>query len=269
LDVVFFLKAMPTDAMRALDWPAETKLVGLNPNKSGEPTSADYSALAASLKGSDGRILPNLLEKYAKVDEVGRVAFLGFSAAHGFLDPYARNDEDRAATSAYILMDATFDGFGAQHGKPGYVAFAEDAVDGDRLLWTATANSATWDPVAKKATHLTGTESWELVWNDVLEATGRSEKEAQLRDPLPEPAGGAHQLGQLLFWYEYVNSDGSSQIAHTDMGKLITPAFEAYLIPWWKGELGGSKALLIGAAIAGAAGAAWLANKWLRRRRAG
>lgn len=259
-DVVFFLKAMPTNAMRALPWPTDTQLIGLNPNVSGEPNSAHYAQLAASLKDSSGRILPNLLAKYAKGIDVGRVAFVGFSAAHGFLDPYARNDADREATSAYLLFDATFDGFGAKHGKPGYVAFARDAAEGKRLLVTTTANSATWDPVAKKATHLTGNESWQLVWNDLL-AEGFSESEANPAGEMPDPAGGVHRMNDL-WWYEYVKADGSSEVAHTNMGKLIAPMLEAHLIPFWKGG-GSGKALVLGGA---AALAFYFAYRWWRAR---
>lgn len=258
-DVIFFLKAMPNQAMRDLPWPKDTKLIPLSPAVSGEPNSAHYSQLAASLKGSDGRILPNLLAKYAKGLEVERVAFVGFSAAHGFLDPYARNDADREATSAYLLFDATFDGFGAKHGKPGYVAFARDAAEGKRLLVTTTANSATWDPVAKKATHLTGTESWQLVWNDLL-AEGFSESEAEPRGSMPAADGGVHRIGDL-FWYEYVKADGASQIAHTDMGKLILPMLEAHLLPYWKG---GGKGWVI--ASGAAALALYFGYQWLKRR---
>lgn len=256
-DVVFFLKAMPNQAMRDLHWPKETKLIPLSPAVSGEPNSAHYSQLAASLKDADGRILPNLLSKYAKGLDVERVAFVGFSAAHGFLDPFARNDADREATSAYLLFDATFDGFGAKHGKPGYVAFARDAAEGDRLMVTTTANSATWDPVAKKATHLTGNESWQLVWADLL-AEGYSESEAEPRGSMPPADGGVHRIGDL-FWYEYVTPEGGSQIQHTEMGKLILPMLEAHLIPYWSG--GRAPFLVIGGA---AALALYFGYRWLK-----
>ena len=56
-----------------------------------------------------------------------------------------------------------------------------------------------------------------------------------------DPAGGVHQLGSLAFWYEYVESNGESQIAHTSMGKVVEPMLAAYLVPYWSGELGGGK----------------------------
>lgn len=257
-DVVFFLKAMPNQAMRDLPWPKETKLIPLSPNVSGEPNGAHYAQLAASLKDADGRILPNLLSKYAKGIDVERVAFVGFSAAHGFLDPYARNDADREATSAYLLFDATFDGFGSKHGKPGYVAFARDAAAGERLMVTTTANSATWDPVAKKATHLTGNESWQLVWNDLLAEGWLAADDVGPRGDMPAADGGVHRINDL-YWYEYVRADGSSQIAHTEMGKLILPMLSAHLIPYWSG--GRAPFLVIGGA---AALALYFGYKWLR-----
>ncbi len=262
-DLVFFLKDYPDPKLLTeLEWPSETKLIGIGP---GDLSSTAFSSLAASLKDAEGRILPNLLDKYAPGVEVGRIAFVGFSAAFGLLDPLARNAADRAAISAYLLLDATFDGFGSKHGKPGYVAFGEEAARGERLLVTTTANTATWDPVAKKAAHLTGTESWELVWNDLV-AEGFSENDIAPREPLPPPDGGAHQLGRLLFWYEYVKSNGESQIAHQDMGKLRKPLLEAYLVPYWKGELGGGAfADLMKAAIIG--GFAIAAYRWWKKRK--
>jgi hypothetical protein len=262
-DLVFFLKDYPDPKLLTeLEWPGETKLIGIGP---GNLSSTAFSSLAASLKDADGRILPNLLKKYAPGVEPGRIAFVGFSAAFGLLDPLARNQDDREAISAYLLLDATFDGFGAKHGKPGYVEFGRDAARGDRLLVTTTANTATWDAAAGKPAHLTGNESWELVWND-LEAEGFSESDISARDPMPAPDGGARQLGSLLFWYEYVKSNGESQIAHQDMGKLRRPMLEAYLIPYWRGELGGGgMGKLIAFAMLG--GLVWAGAKWLNKRR--
>lgn len=262
-DLVFFLKDYPDPKLLTeLDWPDETKLIGIGP---GDLSSTAFSSLAASLKDADGRILPNLLEKYAPGVTPGRIAFVGFSAAFGLLDPLARHPEDRAAISAYLLLDATFDGFGAKHGKPGYVEFGRDAARGERLLVTTTANTATWNAAEGKAAHLTGNESWSLVWAD-LEAEGFSERDIAPREPMPAPDGGAHQLGSLLFWYEYVKDNGESQVAHQDMGKLRRPLLEAYLIPYWRGELGSNMGTLIAYAMIGGlvvAGYRW----WKKRRR--
>ncbi len=89
-DVVFFLKAPVHSAYKDYAWPGDVKLIGLEPPK-GVCGGADwrcssaYGALWQQLKGSDGRVMPNLLARYARGIDVGRVAFVGFSAAHGFL----------------------------------------------------------------------------------------------------------------------------------------------------------------------------------------
>jgi len=233
-DLVFYIKGSKQADMDRIAWPSATKVI---PVYEGDPSTL-YSALASNLRDTNGRILPNFLSRYARGITPGRIAFAGFSAAHGFLNPLLAQAEDRAAISAVLLMDATFDGFGAKHGKSGYVAFGKEAAAGRKLLFTSTANTATWDPVNHRATHLTGSESFRLVWDDVAAATGKSASEADVRPPLPAPVGGAYRMGNL-FWYRYVNPDSTSQIDHVHQEGLAGEAMAAYLAPYWAGQLGG------------------------------
>lgn len=258
-DVVFFVKAFPRGS--DLPWPRQTRLVGLDLPAAfscggvDRLCSSGYRRWVDHLRVGDGRALPKLLERYAP-DADGRVAFVGFSAAHGLLDPLAASDADRRDISAYILMDATFNALGSSAGKPGYVQFAADAADGDRLLVTPTANSG--------AGHMTGRDSWRLVWEDAQAITGATPKRIGPRGSMPAPAGGAWQLGDLCFWYDYTEPGGRSQIAHTAMGKLVEPVLSSYLIPYWSGELSPSwpwYLLFAGAAAGTAYGAYRLARR--------
>lgn len=250
MDAVFFLKSYPTRSVREIRFPNETRLVVIDPPGSGEATSGAFAGLYASLRDSDGRVVPNLLRRYLKgdADRVRRVAFLGFSAAHGFLSPLASVDADRRLISAYILIDATFNASGSTEGKPGYVKFGVDAARGERLMLSLTSNTGHG--------HLTGNESWKLVWKDVRARTWRWSWPGRCRRPLPCPVGGVHTLGDDLYWYEYVHADGKPQILHWEMGPLIRPALEAYLVPYWEGRVGLSWSRIAGYAAASAAMAA-------------
>jgi hypothetical protein len=240
-DVVFFLKSMATSAVRALPWPRPTVFVNLDPGPlscGGEDRlcSAAYTRLWQSLRDSRGQVMPTLLGRYARGVSVGRVAFVGFSAAHGFLNPLADNPADRAMIDAYVLMDATFGG-----GKTGYASIALDAVRGRRLVVTTTSNTG-------------GDDGWQLVWQRVLAAAHQQPKRVEARSPMPEPSGGAYRLGSSLYWLRYVNAQGGTELPHWEMGSVLAPMIAAYLIPYWQGGLGFPIGhLLAGAALAGGA----------------
>lgn len=224
-DVIFFLKAVPTAAIKALPWPRETKFVALDPGSLG-CTGADrlcssaYSRMWQAYGGPSGSFVETMLQRNG-ISDPERIAFLGFSAAHGLLNPLANNDRDRSLISAYVLMDATFGG-----GKTGYVKFLEDAARGERLLITPTSNTG-------------GDDGWSAVWEAAQVATGIAPERIAARPPLPEPSGGAYQLGKLGFYYRFVNASGGSELPHWEMGKIQTETVEAYLLPYFQGKLGG------------------------------
>jgi hypothetical protein len=220
-DVVFFLKSMVPKDARGLDWPGDTKLIAVDPptqlmcGGTDPRCSTAYSNLWSWLRDGQGRVMPNFLKKYAPGISVDRVAFVGFSAAHGFLNPLAHNPDDRARISAYLLLDATFGG-----GKTGYVEFGKDAVSGERLLVTTTSNTG-------------GDESWQLVWNEV--AKGETPDAISARAPMPQPSGGVRQLGNDLYWYRFVNANGGTELPHWEMHKVTTALIAAHLVPYWSG----------------------------------
>jgi hypothetical protein len=251
MDLVFFLKAAPTAADRALPWPRPTELLGIDPTEhrceGADPRcSSAYTRLWHALRDpATGRVMPNLLARYAKGRQVDRVAFVGFSAAHGLLDPLVTHPADRAAISAYILLDATFGG-----GKAGYKAMASDAAAGRTLLVTATSNTG-------------GDAAWRLVWDDVVARTGRRPSQIAARPPMPPPSGGAWRLGDDLFYYRYVNAQGGTELPHWEMGKLQNAILAAHLVPYW-----GERSHLLWYGLAATATGGYLGYRLIKRRRA-
>lgn len=251
-DGVFFLKLPVPKGAEQYDWPQPTVLRAIDPpaglmcGGTDPRCSSAYTRLWQSLRGADGRVLPNFLRRYApEVD--GRVTFVAHSAPHGFLDPLATNAEDRHAIAAYLLLDATFGG-----GKTGYKAFAAEAARGDRLLVTSTANTG-------------GDDGWQLVWNDAVATTGMAPHSLEPRAPMPAPSGGVFGLGKLLYWYRFVDAQGGSELPHWHQHELAGPMMQAYLVPYLRGELGHGwvKPLAIAATAAAVAAGGW----WLGRRR--
>lgn len=236
-DVVFFLKAYPSKEIQALPW-GDVKLIGVDPPpnlmcEGKDPRcSTAYSNMWQWLKDADGRVLPNFLAHYAKGIEVGRIAFVGFSAAHGFLNPLTDNDADRADIDALILMDASFGG-----GKTGYRKYVVDAAKGTKLFATTTAFTG-------------GDTSFSVVWAEAEDELGMPSVLEEAKPPMPQPSGGSYRLGELAYYLRYVdpNNPKSGELPHWEMGKVIAPMLEAYLIPYWRGDLRG--------------GGAWKAAAW-------
>ena len=236
-DVIFFLKSTPGKSAQ-LPWPdPNTKLIGLDPGSLSctgvdRLCSTAYSRMWSTYGGPQGRFVETMLKKHG-VTNPGRVAFVGYSASHGLLNPLANNDADRARISAYVLLDASFGG-----GKSGYVKFVKDAAQNKRMLVTTTSNTG-------------GDDSWGPVWDQAEAELGEESRATEARAPVPQPSGGAWQLGKLAYYLRYVDQKGNTELPHWEMGKVQTPLVQAYLLAYWQGKLGGfpwGKAL--GAAIA-------------------
>ena len=220
-DGVFFLKATPKRASLGKD----VKVIGLDPVSMGfacggtdKYCSTAYSQMWQALGGKNG-VIPTLRKKYA-ID--GRVAFVSFSAGHGFMNPMLNVDSDRDGVSAVLLVDSTFGG-----GKTGYVKAAIDAAYGKLLLATTTSNTG-------------GDNDWRKhVWQPALDATNKAPIKVAARPPMPEPSGGVEQLGDLLYYYRFVNDKGGTELPHWEMGKIQDKFVDAMLVPYWAGGLGG------------------------------
>lgn len=258
-DVVFYLKAAASQAEADLDWPGPILLIGLDPVSMGlgcggtdKYCSTAFSSMWQALRGPDGSVMDRLLAKYVKGVKVNRVAFLGFSAAHGFLNPMLNNDSDRARTSAVVMMDTCFGS-----GKTGFIKALQDAAAGKMLYATLTSHQSGMK-VGSAGVLQSGTECFE---QQVLAPSGLKAEPVEARPPMFEPKGGAWQIGKSGFWLRGTDDAGHVDVAHYNLGsKQQRAMLEAYLLPYWKGELGGAVPwqMMAGAALAlGGAAAAY------------
>lgn len=217
-DAIFFLKEYAKGS--DLPWLRPTKLIALDPgiyrSTGTDPlTSTAYNQLYNSLKDANGEVIPNLLRKNG-IAPGGRVAFVGFSAALGFLSPMLANDADRARIDSVLLMDACFGG-----SKPGYQAALRDASEGRMLLVSSTALSE--GPLLQAG--------GACFRESVLKPTGLPTEPTTVLPPAPEPAGGADRIGLLGFW------NRNEQLVHQKIPTLTLPVMQAYLLPRFRGEL--------------------------------
>lgn len=228
MDVVFFLKAFPDQAIKALPWPGDVRLVGLEPplNVCGgtDPRcSSAYAALWQAWGGREGRFVETALRRHG-LEGAERVAFVGFSAAHGLLNPLCLRETDRI--DALLLADASFGG-----GKDGYLKYLLSAARGERLFAAITGDTG-------------GDESLMAAWDRAADELGEEPEPVEVRGGLPEPRGGAWRLGDLAFAVRYVPGDPGTR--HWEMGPLLPDFLDGYLVPYWRGSLGGWPWLEIG-----------------------
>lgn len=224
-DVVFFAgPVLIKQAFRQIDWYGrDVRIIPI-----AGAGSSHFSNLAEQLRDSSGRILPNLLARYAKGISVDKIAMAAYSAGHGLLNKVADVDADRVNLSAMVLSDATFNAFNTGP-KAGYVKMGLDAAHGDALFVSTTANTS-------DGSHMTGRDSWELVWREVHLQGGGREREVGPREPAPQASGGWHRMGSLLYWGDYYSPAGSDLThgQHHDVAPLI---WQAYLAPYLAGKL--------------------------------
>lgn len=208
-DGVFFLKSgVPKNL------PASIRGIELDPTAYGfacggadKLCSTAYSQLWQHLGGSSGGVIAKLKAKHG-VD--GRVAFVSFSAGHGFLNPLLKHE----SPDAVILLDSTFGG-----GKDGYVRAAKAAASGGPLLVSVTSDKGTADAL----------NNGDYAWREfVLKSAGLSLAPRGAVPPMPTPAGGVSGAGNL-WYYRYTHA----QVPHTSMGKLTSDVISAHLIPYW------------------------------------
>lgn len=212
-DGIFFLKATPPSGL-----PAGVKGIALDPVAMGYGCggadaycSSAYSGMWSAFGGAQGQVIPTLRKKYG-ID--GRVAFVSFSAGHGFMNPLLNHE----TPDAVVLADSTFGG-----GKTGYVKAAQAAAAGGPLLLSVTSDKGTTDALSN------GDYAWR---HFVLEPAGLALESGEVRSPMPAPAGGVLSQGNL-YYYRYSHA----QLPHTSMGKILSPSIRAYLLPYWSGEL--------------------------------
>lgn len=240
-DGLFTLKAsVPKDL------PPGTKGVALDPVAYGFQCGGADKYCSTAYSQLWQHLGPGAVKKLrAKYGIDGRVAFVGFSAAHGFLNPLLASDADRAEVSQVILLDATFGG-----GKDGYVKAAKDAAAGKLSLVSVTSDKGSSDAL----------NNGDYAWREfVLKPSGLVLAPASPVPPMPKPGGGVLRAGEL-WYYRYKDSE----VHHWDMGQLLSPVVRAHL--WRAGA--GAKKTPWGWVAAGLAAAAGLAYYWSVRKQA-
>lgn len=217
MDGIFFLKAGVPKGL-----PSSVKGVALDPVAMGfacggadKYCSTAYSGMWQALGGPQGQVIPTLRKKYG-ID--GKVAFVSFSAGHGFMNPLLT----RETPDAVVLLDSTFGG-----GKTGYVRAAQAAASGGPLLASVTSDKGTTDALS----------NGDYAWREfVLKPSGLSPEPASTLSPMPQPSEGSFSQGNL-YYYRYSHAE----LPHTSMGKLLTPAVQAFVLPYFSGTLGARK----------------------------
>lgn len=208
MDGIFFLKT----SVPAL--PANVKGIQLDP-----------VALGFACGGADphcSTAYSQMWGHYGSVDQLrtkygidGKIAFVSFSAGHGFMGPMLNSDKDRSQIDSVILLDSAFGSV-----QPGYVKTLQDAAAGKLLLVSVTSDKGTKNLL----------DNGDYAWRQVLKSSGVSLSPSSARNPMPVPES-VERSGDF-FYYRYRHA----QIPHWEMGKLLKPVLEAHALPYLRGE---------------------------------
>lgn len=246
---------MVTKPFHEIDWYGRQVRIA-TVNCSG---SSNCGTLALLRKDSDGRILPKLVREFARepIEAFDKIAMAAWSAGWGILTNIGKIDADRERLSAMMLSDACFSGGDPKTGQGGihrgYVKVAMDAIAGKLLMVSTTAHTT-------PGHHLTGRQSWKLVWDTAMEESGKRAREVKPREPVPQPSGGWWKMGKSLYWGDYTQPNSKpnqgNDMGHNDHHSLAPKVWQGYLAPYLAGRLDGFPwlPLALGSLVGGAAG---------------
>jgi hypothetical protein len=228
--VVFAGPVVLKPAFHAIPWQTEVQLAVIEGSG-----SSHFSALGAQLRDGSGRVLPALLRRYAGAErrDFDKVALAAYSAGWGLLNQVFKQEADRREVQACIASDAAFGS-----GLDGYAAYAADAIRGAALMVGTSSNqSANW----AQGIYRTARETWQEIIDNARAGAGCYclPRQVAARSPLPEPSGGAWQIGTSLFWYDYVAAGAAANtgndFTHAQHHDLAAAAWTAYLVPLFAG----------------------------------
>lgn len=101
-----------------------------------------YSEGGRRFRGADGRVLPQLVARYAPrhLDNYDQVALITFSAGYAMAREVLQHPKDREALSALVMLDSLHAGFDPDHTASDgqlshFVEFAKRAQQGGCLFW--------------------------------------------------------------------------------------------------------------------------------------
>lgn len=197
--------------------------------------SSSFSRLADQLRGSDGRILPNLIERYVrpKVPVIDKLALCSYSAGYGLLNKVFRVDADRAEVDACVLSDSAF-----SSKLDGMSKMAADAMTGRKLM--VIANTDNMANIALGIRYTSGAAVRKII-GEAQAMSGKTIGTGKPREPMPAPSGGVYRAGRF-YWYDYVEPGSAPNVgndfSHGQHHDLAVDEWTAYLSPWFAGQLG-------------------------------
>lgn len=232
------------DTPKQVQWPADLSVDILPITGNG---SSYFGQVAESYRGSDGRILPNLLAANGRsLSSYDKVALAGFSAFHGLANSILDADSDKV--DAMVSVDSCFSAIQSP-AKKGYVKFAKKAAWGRGLMVMS------WGPgggPGSGATISSSTPDFSFAKDCVLASVAEAGSLRKVAVPagLP-PTDDGYALkngGILILPYEHLRHD---QHIHD----LAVPMMQNLLAPYLASS--SSLILLPLAVLAGAAATAY------------
>lgn len=200
-----------------IDWFGQSVAIALIQGAGSE----NFKNLALGMKDSQGRILPTILQKYARgVDSIDRISLCSYSAGHGLVNQVGLVEADREQISAVCLSDSCFIG-NTSPTPQGIVNWAADGAEGKRLF-VATSS------LGKGETYLSGRDSVARVWNEASLKSGFSPVAIKPRGPIQN--GSWQRMGEMALWGDI------PELTHGQHHDYHPVLWQAYLAAYWAGK---------------------------------
>jgi len=207
-----------SDTPRKVQWPKDWTVDVIPVTGNG---STYFGQVAESLRGQDGRILPNLVASKGKnLASYDKVMLAGFSAFHGLANEILKSDTD--LVDAMISIDACFSALSYPR-KEGYARFASKAARGGALF------VLTIGPGGGKGSGATlgpGGVDFSTAYDCVMQSVG--EHWLTTFDPptsMPVPDSSKSSGGLVVLDYRRYRHD-------QHINELGVPLMQSYLVPW-------------------------------------
>jgi hypothetical protein len=212
VDVVFWCGPVTAKNLERVPWARPTRVVVVGKGAGGSVSSSAFGELAAELG-------PRPLDALAKrngfsLDSVDKVSLLGFSAAHGLMNPILAVPEHRERISAVGAFDAYYT---SQNGppKPGYLAMAERACAGHSLMVVTTSDTA-------GPNYPSGSEAFGRLAKNLDLGPGQMPEGIQLPPPATLKGRGGFVWADYRDAFKHV--EHATKLAPAWSGKFLSPA---------------------------------------------
>ena len=107
MNLALFVHADPSMRQRyQAQIGAEWTIAFVNKPAADPGLSSAYSRLALANRAPDGRIVPNLIDKYAPPSDWYKVILITFSAGYALAREVLKSEADRDALAAYVALDS-------------------------------------------------------------------------------------------------------------------------------------------------------------------